>query len=154
MAINRFNSTTMLITEYVPNISMPQNLVNALMPSSSKLSRSTSPNTAQNSVWAVSNKLTKEYRSCPNDFSALINLIFLKSHLIYNFPRFLLYRLVKKFVDCRERHDKSHSLFSVQYIANRSYITEIDFSLNLPTQYSWKIFTSKISISKVLLIAI
>lgn len=50
----------MLITEYVPNISMPQNLVNALMPSSSKLSRSTSPKTAQNSVCTVSNKLTKD----------------------------------------------------------------------------------------------
>ncbi|KOX70908.1 Spondin-1 [Melipona quadrifasciata] len=60
MAISRFNRTTMLITEYVPNISMPQNLVNALMPSSSKLSRSTSPKTAQNSVCAVSNKLTKD----------------------------------------------------------------------------------------------
>lgn len=57
MAINRFSKTTMLITEYVPNISIPQNLVNALIPSNSKLSRSTRPKTAQNRVWVVSNKL-------------------------------------------------------------------------------------------------
>lgn len=59
MAISRFSKTTMLITEYVPNISIPQNLVNALIPSSSKLSRSTRPKTAQNSVWVVSNKLAQ-----------------------------------------------------------------------------------------------
>lgn len=57
MAISRFSKTTMLMTEYVPNISMPQKRVNIFMPSSSKLSRSTRPNTAQNSVCVVSNKL-------------------------------------------------------------------------------------------------
>lgn len=57
IAISRFNKTTMLMTEYVPNISMPQKRVNIFIPSSSKLSRSTRPNTAQNSVWVVSNKL-------------------------------------------------------------------------------------------------
>lgn len=47
----------MLMTEYVPNISMPQKRVKILMPSKSKLSRSTRPKTAQNSVWVVSNRL-------------------------------------------------------------------------------------------------
>jgi len=57
MAIRRFRRTTMLMTEYVPNISMPQNRVKLLMPASSKLSKSMRPNTAQNSVCVVSNKL-------------------------------------------------------------------------------------------------
>lgn len=49
----------MLMTEYVPNISMPQKRVNILMPSNSKLSKSTKPKTAQKSVCVVSNKLHK-----------------------------------------------------------------------------------------------
>lgn len=57
MAIRRFINTTILITEYVPNMSIPQNLVNDLMPSSSKLSKSMSPNTAQKRVWVVSKRL-------------------------------------------------------------------------------------------------
>lgn len=57
MAISKFNNTTMLITEYVPNISIPQKRVNILIPSNSKLSKSTNPNTAQNNVCVVSNKL-------------------------------------------------------------------------------------------------
>lgn len=57
MAIRRFSRTTMLMTEYVPNISIPQKRVNILMPSNSKLSKSTKPKTAQKSVCVVSNKL-------------------------------------------------------------------------------------------------
>lgn len=60
IAINKFNSTTILITEYVPNINIPQNLVNIFIPSNSKLSKSTNPNTAQNKVWVVSNKLQQK----------------------------------------------------------------------------------------------
>lgn len=45
------------MTEYVPNISIPQKRVKILMPSNSKLSKSTKPKTAQNSVCIVSNKL-------------------------------------------------------------------------------------------------
>lgn len=60
MAINRFSRTTMLITEYVPNISIPQNRVKILMPSSSKLSRSIRPKTAQNSVCVVSKRLLEK----------------------------------------------------------------------------------------------
>lgn len=55
MAISKLRRTTILITEYVPNISMPQKRVNILMPSNSKESRSTNPNTAQNNVccWKI-----------------------------------------------------------------------------------------------------
>lgn len=48
------------MTEYVPNISIPQKRVKILMPSNSKLSKSTKPKTAQNSVCIVSNKLQTE----------------------------------------------------------------------------------------------
>lgn len=57
MAIKRFNRTTILITEYVPNINMPQKRVKILIPSNSKLSKSTKPKTAQKRVCVVSNKL-------------------------------------------------------------------------------------------------
>lgn len=68
MAMSRFSSTTMLMTEYVPNISMPQKRVNILMPSNSKLSKSTRPNTAQNSVCVVSNRLARA-----GEFAAIRN---------------------------------------------------------------------------------
>lgn len=45
------------MTEYVPNISIPQKRVKILIPSNSKLSKSTRPKTAQNNVCVVSNKL-------------------------------------------------------------------------------------------------
>lgn len=45
------------MTEYVPNINMPQKRVKIFIPSNSKLSRSTKPNTAQNNVCVVSNRL-------------------------------------------------------------------------------------------------
>ena len=48
-----------LIIENVPNIMSPQNLVNSLIPESSKLSRSIRPNAAQNKVCVVSHKLKK-----------------------------------------------------------------------------------------------
>lgn len=57
MAMSRLSSTTILITEYVPNMSMSQNRVKILIPSKSKLSRSTRPNTAQNNVCVVSKRL-------------------------------------------------------------------------------------------------
>ena len=50
----------MLITEKLPNITSPQNLVNSLIPVSSKLSRSIRPKEAQNNVCVVSHKLRKE----------------------------------------------------------------------------------------------
>lgn len=50
------------MTEYVPNISIPQKRVKILMPSNSKLSKSTKPKTAQNSVCIVSNKLRENGR--------------------------------------------------------------------------------------------
>lgn len=54
-----------MITEYVPNISMPQKRVKILIPSNSKLSKSTKPKTAQKRVCVVSNKLQKE--KCENN---------------------------------------------------------------------------------------
>jgi hypothetical protein len=57
MAISMLSSTIMLITEYEPKVSSAQNLVKLLMPVSSKVVRSTSPNDAQKSDWEVSNKL-------------------------------------------------------------------------------------------------
>ena len=47
----------MLMTEKLPNITRPQNLVNSLMPVSSKLSRSIRPKAAQNKVCEVSQRL-------------------------------------------------------------------------------------------------
>lgn len=60
IAISKFNSTTMFITEYVPNISIPQKRVKILIPSNSKLSKSTNPKTAQNKVCVVSNRLEND----------------------------------------------------------------------------------------------
>lgn len=57
IAMSKLSSTTIFMTEYVPNISIPQKRVKILMPSNSKLSRSTRPKTAQKSVCVVSNKL-------------------------------------------------------------------------------------------------
>lgn len=72
MAINKFSKTTMLMTEYVPNISIPQNRVNILMPSSSKLSKSTKPNTAQNKVCVVSNKLKIQLKNeCQKEHTSI-----------------------------------------------------------------------------------
>ena len=50
MAIRRFSRTMMLMIEKLPNMMRPQNLVNSLIPVSSKLSRSIRPNAAQNRV--------------------------------------------------------------------------------------------------------
>ena len=50
----------MFIIEKVPNMMRPQNLVNSLIPDSSKLSRSINPKAAQNKVWVVSHKLENE----------------------------------------------------------------------------------------------
>ena len=61
MAMRRFSSTIILMTENDPNIRRPKNRVNSLIPVSSKLSRSTSPKMAQNNVCEVSHKL-KEIR--------------------------------------------------------------------------------------------
>lgn len=61
MAMSRLSSTMTLMTAYVPNMSMPQNRVKILMPSSSNESKSTSPNAAQNSVCIVSNKLQHNF---------------------------------------------------------------------------------------------
>ena len=47
----------MLMIENDPNMMRPQNLVNSLMPVSSKLSRSIRPNAAQNKVCEVSQRL-------------------------------------------------------------------------------------------------
>lgn len=57
--MSRLRSTITFMTEYVPNISMPQKRVKILMPSNSNDSKSIKPNAAQNSVCIVSNKLTK-----------------------------------------------------------------------------------------------
>ncbi len=57
MAISRLMRTTILITEYEPNISRPQKRVKPLIPTSSKLSKSMRPKAAQNSVCDVSNRL-------------------------------------------------------------------------------------------------
>ena len=57
MAMRRLSRTMMLITEKLPNMISPQNLVNSLIPFNSKLSKSISPNEAQNSVCVVSHKL-------------------------------------------------------------------------------------------------
>lgn len=54
------------MTEYVPNISIPQKRVKILMPSNSKLSKSTKPKTAQNRVCIVSNKLHDEWKNGRN----------------------------------------------------------------------------------------
>lgn len=57
MAINMLRRTIMLIMEYEPNISKPQNLVKLLIPVSSKDCRSTRPKLAQKRDCEVSNKL-------------------------------------------------------------------------------------------------
>lgn len=57
IAISMFSKTIMFITEYDPKTNKPQNLVNPLMPASSKLTKSTRPNPAQNRVWDVSKRL-------------------------------------------------------------------------------------------------
>ena len=63
IAIRRLRSTMMLMTEKLPNMTRPQNLVNSLIPASSKLSKSMRPNDAQNSVCVVSHKLqTRQIR--------------------------------------------------------------------------------------------
>ena len=48
------------LPEKLPNMHRPQNLVNSLMPASSKLSRSIRPKEAQNNVCVVSHKLKLE----------------------------------------------------------------------------------------------
>ena len=48
--MRRLSRTMMLMTEKLPNITRPQNLVNSLIPVSSKLSRSIRPKEAQNKV--------------------------------------------------------------------------------------------------------
>ena len=57
MAINKLRRTMILIKEKLPNMMSPQNLVNSLIPVSSKLSRSIRPNAAQNRVCVVSQRL-------------------------------------------------------------------------------------------------
>ena len=47
----------MLMSEKLPNMISPQNLVNSLIPVNSKLSRSMRPKAAQNKVCDVSHKL-------------------------------------------------------------------------------------------------
>ena len=60
MAIRRLSRTMMLMIEKLPNMMRPQNLVNSLIPVSSKLSRSIRPKAAQNKVCVVSHKLNKD----------------------------------------------------------------------------------------------
>ena len=57
IAMRRLRRTMMLMMEKVPNMMRPQNLVNSLIPESSKLSRSINPKAAQNKVCVVSHKL-------------------------------------------------------------------------------------------------
>ena len=57
IAMRRLRRTMMLMMEKVPNMMRPQNLVNSLIPESSKLSRSIKPKAAQNRVCVVSHKL-------------------------------------------------------------------------------------------------
>ena len=75
----------------MPNINIPQNRVNTLIPSSSKLSRSTSPKTAQKSVWMVSNKLSKQqwknYLQRPFCASSCINIYKQQTCKVFECPR-------------------------------------------------------------------
>ena len=48
------------MTENDPNMSRPKNRVNSLIPVNSKLSKSTSPNMAQNNVCDVSHRLNDD----------------------------------------------------------------------------------------------
>ena len=57
--MSKLSKTIMLITEKVPNIRRPKNLVNSLMPVNSKLSKSIRPKIAQKRVWEVSHRLQK-----------------------------------------------------------------------------------------------
>lgn len=57
IAMSRLRRTIMLITEYVPNISIDQNLVYSRMPVSSKSDSPTIPKPAQNRDWEASNTL-------------------------------------------------------------------------------------------------
>ena len=50
MARRRLRRTMMLITEKLPNMMRPQNLVNSLIPFNSKLSKSIKPKEAQKRV--------------------------------------------------------------------------------------------------------
>lgn len=59
MAISILSKTMTFITEYEPNMSSAQNLVNPLIPDSSKVIISTRPKLAQKSDCEVSNKLKK-----------------------------------------------------------------------------------------------
>lgn len=59
IAISMFSKTIMLITEYDPNNSRPQNRVKLLIPVRSNAVKSTRPKPAQKSDWDVSNILRK-----------------------------------------------------------------------------------------------
>ena len=64
MAMRRLSRTIILMIENDPNMMRPQNLVNSLIPVSSKLSRSIRPKAAQKRVCDVSHRL-KVYLHCP-----------------------------------------------------------------------------------------
>lgn len=57
--MSMFSKTIMLITEYDPNSSKPQNLVKLLIPVRSNAVKSTRPKPAQNRDCDVSNMLRK-----------------------------------------------------------------------------------------------
>lgn len=75
MAINIFNNTITLITEYDPYISKAQNLVNPFMPESSNVTRSTRPKLAQNRDCEVSNKLKNNVLSGSVTFNGVLNVL-------------------------------------------------------------------------------
>ena len=72
------------LPEKLPNMHRPQNLVNSLMPESSKLSKSIRPKEAQNNVCVVSHKLKLD-RDGKHDFSVHCDMVIIYSILLGKF---------------------------------------------------------------------